>query len=216
MDGTLASSNIVQVYLAFRLSGLGKLRRWVFLLGFLPWAIFYILLDLHSRSTFNRVFYRRYRGVLESEFRAWGRAAVAEFWQARLAPAALRRIEEHLAQGHRVVVVSGGLAPVVEPLARHLGASACVAAQPSVRAGRLTGQLKGGVLAGAAKARETRRVAAELGVDLAGSYAYADSTADLEILECVGNPYAVNPDRALRRVARERQWPVVFWRLGGD
>ena len=130
-----------------------------------------------------------------------------------MSPAARRRIEEHRAQGHKVVLVSGGLAPVLDPLALHLGASACVAAQPAVRAGRLTGQLKGGVLAGAAKARETRRIAAELGVDLAQSYAYADSTADLELLECVGNPCAVNPDRALRRIARLRQWPVVFWRL---
>ena len=213
MDGTLASSNIVQVYLAFRLSGLGGLRRWVYLLGFLPWAVFYILLDLRSRSTFNRVFYRRYRGVYEATLRTWGRDAVAEFWQTRMSPAAQRRIEEHLSQGHRVVLVSGGLAPILEPLARHLSASGCVAAQPAVRAGRLTGQLKGGVLAGAAKARETRRIAAELGVDLARSYAYADSTADLELLECVGNPCAVNPDRALRRVARVRRWPVLFWRL---
>ena len=213
MDGTLASSNIVQVYLAFRLSGVGQLRRWVYLLAFLPWAVFYILLDLRSRSTFNRVFYRRYRGVYEATLRTWGRDAISEYWQARVSPAAERRIEEHLAQGHKVVLVSGGLAPILQPLARHLGAHACVAAQPAVRAGRLTGELKDGVLAGAAKARETRRIAAELGVDLARSYAYADSTADLELLECVGNPCAVNPDRALRRVARVRQWPVVFWRL---
>ncbi|HUA28612.1 MAG TPA: HAD-IB family hydrolase, partial [Streptosporangiaceae bacterium] len=40
-------------------------------------------------------------------------------------------------------------------------------------------------------------------------YAYSDSVTDLPMLEAVGHPRAVNPDRALRRIARERQWPVL-------
>jgi phosphoserine phosphatase len=29
------------------------------------------------------------------------------------------------------------------------------------------------------------------------------------MLEIVGNPRAVNPDRALRRIAQQRGWPVL-------
>ena len=37
----------------------------------------------------------------------------------------------------------------------------------------------------------------------ARSYAYSDSVTDVHMLEAVGNPYAVNPDRELRRHASQ-------------
>src|SRR5436309_9478493 len=49
------------------------------------------------------------------------------------------------------------------------------------------------------------------GIDLAGSYAYSDSITDLPMLELVGHPVAVNPDRELARVARERDWDVRYF-----
>ena len=47
------------------------------------------------------------------------------------------------------------------------------------------------------------------GLDLAASTAYSDSHTDLPFLEAVGNPVAVNPDRALAQVAAERGWEVL-------
>jgi phosphoserine phosphatase len=49
----------------------------------------------------------------------------------------------------------------------------------------------------------------ELDFDLAASTAYSDSHTDLPFLEAVGRPVCVNPDRALRRIAAERRWPVL-------
>src|SRR5258708_21283346 len=54
------------------------------------------------------------------------------------------------------------------------------------------------------------------GIDLAGSWAYSDSITDLPMLEAVGRPVAVNPDKDLRRVARERGWPVLRFHLPAD
>src|SRR5690606_2743793 len=59
------------------------------------------------------------------------------------------------------------------------------------------------------KAEAMRREAAARGLDLAASYAYSDSVTDLPMLEAVGHPVAVNPDRELRRAAQERGWPIV-------
>src|SRR4029079_3693215 len=50
------------------------------------------------------------------------------------------------------------------------------------------------------------------GYDLSASYAYSDSMTDLPMLEAVGFPHAVNPDRALRREAQQRGWPVLMFR----
>ena len=41
---------------------------------------------------------------------------------------------------------------------------------------------------------------------MVASSAYSDSATDLPMLEAVGRPVAVNPDRALAKVARERGW----------
>jgi phosphoserine phosphatase len=78
--------------------------------------------------------------------------------------------------------------------------------------GRYTGELEEVPHAGDARASYLRRLAKELGADLSASYAYADSLSDLPMLESVGHPVVVNPDPRLRRVARERRWPVERWR----
>jgi phosphoserine phosphatase len=64
-------------------------------------------------------------------------------------------------------------------------------------------------LHGAAKAEALRELASRDAVDLAASTAYSDSHTDLPFLEAVGRPVAVNPDRDLRRTARERGWEIL-------
>jgi phosphoserine phosphatase len=49
------------------------------------------------------------------------------------------------------------------------------------------------------------------GIDLAKSYAYADSHVDLPMLNTVGNPVAVSPDVGLMRAAKSRGWSIVEW-----
>lgn len=43
----------------------------------------------------------------------------------------------------------------------------------------------------------------------ADCYAYRDCASDLPMLELVGHPHAVNPDRALRKTAHQRGRPVL-------
>ena len=62
---------------------------------------------------------------------------------------------------------------------------------------------------GEAKASRVRELAGQRGYQLADCYAYSDSVTDLPLLETVGHPHAVNPDRSLRRIARDRGWPVL-------
>ena len=51
------------------------------------------------------------------------------------------------------------------------------------------------------------------GFDLAECTAYSDSHTDLPFLEAVGHPVAVNPDRALRKIADERSWPMLEFKM---
>ncbi len=65
------------------------------------------------------------------------------------------------------------------------------------------------VVGGRETGRIARDYARERGLDLEASVACGGREADLLLLAAVGQPCAVNPDAALRRSAREADWPVV-------
>ena len=121
---------------------------------------------------------------------------------------AVELIEEHKDAGRRVYIVSAAPEEIVEPLARYLGAEGAIASQAAVSAGRYTGQLLQ-VRLRARKGGDIRQIAESDRLDLTESWAYSDSATDLPMLEVVGHPVAVNPDRALRRIAQMRGWPVL-------
>jgi len=117
-------------------------------------------------------------------------------------------VSGHRAAGRDVIVVSASGHEVVDPIATLLGAHTVIATQMVIADGRYTGDVAFYAY-GEAKAAKIRELAAERGYRLADSYAYSDSITDLPMLEAVGHPTAVNPDRALRRVAAARDWPIL-------
>jgi HAD superfamily hydrolase (TIGR01490 family) len=119
-------------------------------------------------------------------------------------------IEEHHRAGRDVVIVSSSGAEVVEPIGAMLGADRVIATRMLVEDGRFSGEI--GFYAYAENKAEAMRSLAEAeGYDLSRSYAYSDSVTDLPMLSAVGNPSVVNPDRALRKEAAARGWPVLVF-----
>jgi HAD superfamily hydrolase (TIGR01490 family) len=119
-------------------------------------------------------------------------------------------IEQHHLAGRDVVIVSSSGAEVVEPIGEMLGADRVIATRMVVKDGLYTGEIDYYAY-GQTKADAIEELAAAEGYDLSRSYAYTDSMTDLPMLKAVGNPYAVNPDRALRREANARHWPVLVF-----
>ncbi|MEU5834827.1 HAD family hydrolase [Streptomyces diacarni] len=117
-------------------------------------------------------------------------------------------IEKHHLAGRDVVIVSTSGAEVVEPIGRMIGADRVVATRMVVEEGRFSGEIEYYAY-GPTKAEAMRELAASEGYDLARCYAYSDSATDLPMLEAVGHPHAVNPDKALRKEALAREWPVL-------
>ena len=117
-------------------------------------------------------------------------------------------IAEHQAAGRRVFIVSASPEEIVAPLAQYLNVDQAIASRAEVdEAGRYTGAMEF-YSYGPYKAEIMRELAAEENLDLTASYAYSDSYTDIPMLEAVGHPVAVNPDRVLQKVARERNWEV--------
>jgi HAD superfamily hydrolase (TIGR01490 family) len=124
---------------------------------------------------------------------------------------ALELMHDHRAAGRLVCIVSSAPEEIVEPLARMLRVGRWIATRAQITEGKYTGELDFYAY-GPHKAEAIRDLAAELDIDLDGSYAYTDSTTDLPMLESVGNPVAVNPDKDLRRIAMERGWAIETFR----
>ncbi|MHB1594219.1 MAG: HAD family hydrolase [Streptosporangiaceae bacterium] len=158
----------------------------------------------------------RIKAQLTSLCSGWSADRVSEIVTAHLAETigpivyaeAHGLLREHRAAGRDVFIVSTAGQEVVRPIGAMLGASGVIATQMRLADGRYTGELEFYAY-GAEKARKMRELAAERGYVLAECYAYSDSVTDLPMLEAVGHPHAVNPDRELRRIARDRGWPVL-------
>jgi HAD superfamily hydrolase (TIGR01490 family) len=121
---------------------------------------------------------------------------------------ALDLIREHQAAGDLVVIISASPEEIVAPLASYLGADLAIATRARLdEHGRYSGELEL-YCYGPTKAETMRELAATHGIDLGESWSYSDSVTDIPMLEVVGNPVVVNPDRALLRIARARDWEV--------
>jgi HAD superfamily hydrolase (TIGR01490 family) len=117
-------------------------------------------------------------------------------------------IADHKLCGRDVVVVSASGEEIVAPIARALGATHAMATRMVVQDGKYTGEV-GFYCYGQGKVEAIRELAAREGYALEHCYAYSDSITDLPMLEAVGHPTAVNPDRALRKESAIRSWPML-------
>ena len=137
------------------------------------------------------------------------RALVADSMERVLRPLvyaeSLDLVERHRDRGEPVYIVSATLQEIVQAIADDLGFDGALGTVCEVEDGVYTGRAR----ARAARREQGGAASGELGYDLAESTAYSDSHTDLPFLEAVGHPVAVNPDRALRRIAAERGWPVL-------
>ena len=212
VDGTLIETNVVEYYFWMRLRA-QPLEDWPRFLGEMAaQAPRWLYLERRSRAEFQRSFYRNYDGLDLEEMRQLGRDALNDVTLRRVYPEGMRRIREHKRAGHRVLLLTGALDVVVEPLAELLEVEVDCA-HLLVREGRLTGDLAAPPAAGEARATLLEEFARRNGIDLAESFAYADALSDLPMLEVVGTPVVINPDPRLSQIATQRGWKTERWRM---
>ncbi len=147
------------------------------------------------------------------------RALAEEIARVQIMPTVYRDmaliVDQHRVDGGVAVVATAAPVELADVVAEGLGMNGALGTCADVDDdGRYTGDLVGPILHGEAKAAAVRAHAEANGIDLSGSSAYSDSINDLPLLELVGRPEAVNPDRRLRKVADDRGWPVRELRGG--
>lgn len=226
VDGTVVSTHIVHQFLHVRRvlaqrrgAFWGSVVYPVWKSLFVLKCVRYLWLDRVSRTRMNIAFYRNYGGLPATKVRSSAADCFDNVLKPNLFPQAARCVHDHLSSGRVVVLVTGSIDFLIEPLARHLAESNgraqrvdLVARTLVERNGVLTGALDGPPIGEAEKAEAVKRYAVAHNVDLSASYGYGDSIADLPMLELVGFPNVVNPDKTLDQLAGARGWTRHQWK----
>ena len=210
LENTLISSNVVESYSWLATRRLNTPERMRYVLRTLAEAPTLQRVDRKDRGDFLRFFYRRYEDAPVSQIEEDSKELLHQLILTKSFPAGFRRVREHRALGHRTILITGALDFAVEGL-RPLF-DEIVAAKLSVRPdGTYSGNLSQVPPTGETRAQILADYCASEGLRLEDSVAYADSTSDLPMLECVGFPVAVNPETRLAAIARKRGWLVEDW-----
>ena len=127
-----------------------------------------------------------------------------------IAPGAHEVLAAHREKGEPLVLLTSSTHYLADCIRRDLNLDEALAMRLEAADGLFTGHIEQ-LCFGAAKVDIARRWASERDIDLAQCSFYSDSYTDLPMLEQVGRPVAVHPDRRLVRVARKRGWEVMDW-----
>ena len=211
VDGTLLKSTIVHCYIWMRSAKAPFPLKHLWLVGFFPKIAYYLILDSISRTRFNQVFYRNYCGMNAAEIKALSTEMFESYLRPKIFSEAVSQIQEHKKHGTVVVLVTGSLDFIIQPIADYFAVDSVLAAKLCEQNGQFTGELTTIPLIGEEKAKVMRDYADQHEISLEESYAYSDSQSDLPMLECVGNPVVVNPEKSLRQKALKSGWEIHEW-----
>ena len=214
INGTLTTARVWEGLMAYFKDR--NLRRWTYRAYWAYNTPIYILYKagLISEESFRSPwaanlawFYRGYSIEKVDEISEW---VVTNYANDNWREDVRERLNEHSKKGDIVVLVSGGGLPMLQRLAQELGVEHYVGTEYEIRDGLYTGRTVGTACIGENKVSLTRAYLGKQGfsIDFQSSYTYADSIADLDLLELVGNPIATYPDGELRRLAENREWMI--------
>ena len=211
LDRTLIDCNSALLFARYERRA-GRIRRRDLLQAGIWTALYH--LSLADIEEAYRTALSHYRGtpdaLLDARTRAWFDAEVA----ARLQPGGASALAAHRAAGHPLVLITNSSQYMASAAGERWQMDGFVGNRfPSDADGLLDGTFEQPLCYGVGKVSRAGAWAADHGVDLAASWFYTDSLSDLPLLEAVGMPRVVQPDPRLRRVARQRGWPVLDWRV---
>ena len=172
-------------------------------------------LKLTSRENMQHALLAKLSGMLQGLDQKQAHAALSWLLNDYLLPTqrsdVFKRLKEHQAKGHKIVIVSGMFMECAEIFREILGADGAIGTQPEFVNGRYTGETIPPLISGEVKVTKVNELVQARGwdVDWAASYAYGDSISDSYMLNMVGNPVAVYPDKKLHGMAKEKKWEVL-------
>ncbi|MDE3045560.1 MAG: HAD-IB family hydrolase [Verrucomicrobiota bacterium] len=196
----------------FRKNGSFAFYHFLLKKGILPWSTLIRCIPLLFRSldlTFlhREVFRRVLKGVPLSHLEEVVEPFLDQSMDRLLSPFVYRCLQKAKKRGAVVALLSSSPHFLVSRIAKRLRIQRWAGTEYAVdKEGKLCDIAT--LITGRTKLCIAKQWAAECGLSSHQSAAYSDSNDDLPLLEWVGHPIAVQPDRQLLAVARERRWLV--------
>ncbi len=155
------------------------------------------------------------RGISEEDYLEFAEKLYSKHIAKLIYPESRALIEAHLRKGHTVALITAATPYQVMPAARDLGIENVKCSKLEVVAGKFTGSVVKPTCYGMGKVDAAEQLAEQYNLDINQSYFYSDSDEDIQLLEFVGHPRPLNPNKRLRRVASGRGWPVQDFKSRG-
>lgn len=124
-------------------------------------------------------------------------------------PEILETIREHRSRNGAVVLLSSASTPICQPVSQHLGLDEMICTCLESEDGILTGKTTGKLVYGAEKRIRMLDFCRKNDHDPGDAWYYGDSYTDRHVMEAVGHPVAVFPDRKLLKLARQKHWKII-------
>ncbi|MFT6407470.1 MAG: putative phosphoserine phosphatase/1-acylglycerol-3-phosphate O-acyltransferase [Arenicella sp.] len=156
------------------------------------------------------------RGISEESYLEFAEKLYSKHIAKLIYPESRALIEAHLKKGHTVALVTAATPYQVMPAARDLGIENVKCSNLEIVDGKFTGSVVKPTCYGMGKVDAAEQLAEQHDVDISNSYFYSDSDEDIQLLEFVGNPRPLNPNKRLRRIASGRGWPVQDFKSRGN
>lgn len=148
------------------------------------------------------------KGYSEENYVQLGKELYQKHIAKLIYPESRALIKAHLKKGHTVAIISSATPFQVEPAAEELGISNVLCTRMEVKDGEFTGDVIHPTCFGPGKLAAAKMLAEKFGAALEDSFFYSDSDDDIELLDRVGNPRPLNPNRKLTAIAKQRDWPI--------
>jgi HAD superfamily hydrolase (TIGR01490 family) len=137
----------------------------------------------------------------------------AEVFSNQLVPTIRQEILDsmdlHRRKKGALVLLSSATAPICEPISRYLRLDETICTHLESVDGILTGHTLGKLVYGEEKKNRMLSYCQTHNQDPKRAYYYGDNHTDRHVMEAVGFPVAVAPDKRLQRIAKVRNWPVL-------
>ncbi len=139
----------------------------------------------------------------------WRKDFVENWIQPIVAAGTPSLLNKHRQQDDTLIIISATNYFITEPIAELLQIPNLLATKPEIAENRYTGTYLGVPTFKEGKVTVLNEWLNQQDHSLDDSYFYSDSINDLPLLEAVSHPVAVNPDKALTKIARLRDWPIL-------
>ena len=153
----------------------------------------------------------RYNGVIEKDIIELSGKWFDDLLINHIREDAKKEIEHHKKNNGKTVLLSAALPYICDPISEHLEMDDVICTNMEIENGIFSGRILGKACYGIEKLHRVREYCNLKTNKIDNAYYYADSIADIHVLEKVENPVCVTPDKKLRRIAQKRSWRICDW-----